>query len=180
MQNRRTGLLAAFLMIATSATAAEPAPAAHILHARLKPAAWAAKYVKLVPPDNKIKLDGMRVPETIVFNAAGRQLIDRFGYSSDGAAWLESVLKQQPAANAPLLSDLVRDLTTPEGNVFPPVFPNGEPVVVVFGAVWCAPCHALKADLQKVDGITLLDLDVNQANMNWKQVMEAVQKPAAN
>ena len=176
---RQTFFAAALLAVAVAVNAADAPAGASILHAKLTPAAWAARYLTFKGPDRRMKTNQV-LPHIEVYDKEGRLLVQRRGYSQGVASWLATVLEQQPGSGAPLLSELAKDLLTPDGNKFPPVLGHEEPIIVVFGAAWCHPCQALKADLQKVPDITILDVDVDQAKMNWQQIMEAVQKPAAH
>ncbi len=137
-------------------------PVAHVIKGKLTPAAWAGTFVKFTGPDNRMSIT-QQLPQVRLYDAAGRELLRYAGYVGDTNVWLKDALAGSTPANAAQLSQFLETVRTPEGKVITLTdLPKGEPVAVVLGAVWCMPCRALKADLEQIPGITLLDIDVDR------------------
>ncbi len=174
----RRRLVVLALAVATAGPAlygSDSHPVAHVLKGRLTPAAWAGMFVKINGPGRRVSIN-QHLPEVRLYDAAGRQLLSFTGYGGQGREWLAKEFAGPAPANAAQLSQFLETVRTPEGKSID--LPRNEPVAVVMGAVWCMPCRALKADLEQISGITLLDIDVDRQNMSWQAIMKAVKASA--
>ena len=114
------------------------------------------------------------IPRIRIYSASGLEIAEYTGYSPAMREFIEAALIQEPKAGARKLADLVPHMTRPDGKRFPlSDLPKNERVIATFGAEWCGPCRVLKADLDRMEGFTVLEIDADNRRIGNDAIMKA-------
>ena len=157
----RFALILSLLFAALSAGASETIPAL----------LTAGGYVSVFAKGNSLETT---IPRIRIYSASGLEVADYTGYSAAMREFIDAALIQDGKPGARKLVDLIPLLTKPDGKRFELAdLPKNERVIVTFGAEWCGPCHVLKADLKKMEGFTVLEVDADNRRIGTEAIMKA-------